>query len=90
MLLTIDNSGHPPESQQDEKTYAVKGILMEDENNVQHEGNYDHQTIEHLKLVLKKLQAVSKHLTGQLHHEKCEMCSDVQFPNPPLFVFFLR
>lgn len=72
MLLTVDNSGHPPESQQDEKTNAVKGILMEDENNVQHKGNDDHQTIKHLKLVLKKLQAVSKQLTSQLHHKECE------------------
>lgn len=70
MLLTVNNSGHPPEPQQNEETYSIKGVLMEDENNVQHEGNYHHQTIEHLKLVLKKLQAVSEQLTSQLYHEE--------------------
>ncbi len=72
MLLTINDSGHPPESQQDEETHPIKGVLMEDEDNVQHEGNHNHETIKHLKLVLKKLQAVSKKLTSQLHHEECE------------------
>lgn len=70
LLLTIDDSGHPPETQQDEETNSIKGVLMEDKNNVQHKGNYHHQTIKHLKLVLKKLSAVSKHFTSQLHHEK--------------------
>lgn len=72
VLLTIDNSGHPPESQQDEESYPIKGVLVEDENNVQHKGNYHHQTIEHLKPVLEKLQVVSKQLTSQLHQEECQ------------------
>lgn len=72
MLLTIDNSSHSPESQQDEQTKPIKGILVEYENNVQHKGNYHHQTIEHLKSVLEKLHAVSKQFTGQLHHEEGE------------------
>lgn len=70
VLLTINNSGHPPEPQQDEETYPIKSILVEDENNVQHKGNDHHQTVEHLKLVLEKLQVVSKQLTSQLYHEE--------------------
>lgn len=72
VLLTVDDSGHPPESQQDEETHPIEGVLMEDEDDVQHEGNDHHQTVKHLKLVVKELQAVSKQLTGQLHHEERE------------------
>lgn len=72
VLLTVDNPGHPPESQQDEETHPIKGVFMEDEHNVQHEGGHHHQSIKHLKLVLKELQAVSIQLPGQLHHEECE------------------
>lgn len=45
---------------------------MEDEDNVQDEGHHHHQTIKYLKLVVEKLQAVSKELPSQLHHEECE------------------
>lgn len=69
-LRTIDDSGHPPETQQDEETNPIEGVLAEDQNNVQHKGNYHHHTIKHLKLVVEKLSAVSKHFAGQLHHEK--------------------
>lgn len=72
MLLTIDNSGHSPESKQNEETYPIKGVLVEDEDNVQHKRNNHYQTIKHLKLVMKELQAVSKQLTSQLYHEECK------------------
>lgn len=72
--LTIDNSCHPPESQQDEKTYPIKGIFTEDESNVQHKGNDHHQTIKNLKLVVKELMAESKKLSSQLHKEKGNKC----------------
>lgn len=45
---------------------------MKDEDNVQHEGNYHHQTIKHLKLVVKELQAESVQFTSQLQHEERE------------------
>lgn len=69
-LLTIDYSGHPPESQQDEKTNPIKRVFMEEEGNIQHKGHNHHQTVKHLKLVIKKLQAISKKLPSQLHHEE--------------------
>lgn len=71
MLLTIDDSCHPPESEQDEKTDPIKCVFAEDESNIQHEGNYHHQTIEYLELVIEKLPAVSIKLSNQFHHEKC-------------------
>lgn len=70
MLLTIDYSRHPPESQQDEKTNPIKSVFMEEEGNIQHKGNNHHQTIKYLKFVIKKLQAISKKFSSQLHHEK--------------------
>lgn len=72
VLLTIDDSSHPPESQQDKETHPIKGILMEDEHNVQDKGNHHHGSIKHLKLVMKELNAVSVELTNQLHHEEWE------------------
>lgn len=69
-LLTIDDSGHPPETQQDEETKAIKGVLVEDEYNVQHKGNHHYQTIKHLKFVLEKLPAIGVKFTEELHHEK--------------------
>lgn len=71
MLLTIDYSCHPPESQQDEKTYPIKSVFMEEEGNIQYKRNYHHQAIEYLELVIKILLAISKNLSSQLHHEKC-------------------
>lgn len=71
MLLTIDYSCHPPESQQDEKTYPIKSVFMEEEGNIQYKRNYHHQAIEYLELVIKILLAISKKLSSQLHHEKC-------------------
>lgn len=71
MLLTIDDSCHPPKSQQDEKTYPSKCVFTEDESNIQHKGNYHHQTIKYLEFVIEKLLAVSKQLSDQLHYEKC-------------------
>lgn len=72
MLLTVDNSGHSPESQQDEETHPIKGVLMEDEYDVQHEGQHHNHTIKHFELVLEELQAIRKQLPSQLHHEECE------------------
>lgn len=72
VILTVDNSGHPPESQQDEETHRIKGVLVEDEDDVQHEGNHHHQTVKHLKLVLKEFQAEGVQLTSQFHYEECE------------------
>lgn len=68
--LTIDDSGHSPETQQDEEAEAIKGVLVEDEHNVQHEGNDHDQTVKHLKLVLEKLPAVGVEFAEELHHEK--------------------
>jgi len=72
--LTVNNPGHPPESQQDEETHPIKGIFMEDEDNVQQEGHHHHHTIKHLKLVLKELHLVSKQLPKQFHHKEGEKC----------------
>lgn len=71
MLLTIDYSCHPPESQQDQQTYPIKSVFMKDEGNIQHKGNCHHQTIEYLELVIEKLPTISKKLPSQLHHKKC-------------------
>lgn len=70
--LTVDYPGHSPKPQQDEETHPIKGIYVEDEDNVQDEGHQYHQSIEHLKLVLKKLQAKCIQLPYQLHHEEGE------------------
>ncbi|TNN44379.1 hypothetical protein EYF80_045421 [Liparis tanakae] len=43
------------ESKQDKETHSIKGVLMEDEHNLQYKGNHHHHTIKHLKLVLKEL-----------------------------------
>lgn len=69
-LLTVDDSGHPPQTQQDEETNAIKGVLVEDENNVQHKGNHHYQSIKNLKFVLEKLPAIGEKFTEELHHEK--------------------
>lgn len=72
VALTVDNPGYPPESEQDQKTYPIKGVLMEDEDNVQDERHYHHKTIKHLKFVQEEFQAVCKHLPSQLQHEEGE------------------
>lgn len=74
MLLTVDDSSHPPETQQDEQTHAIKSVLMKDEDDVQHEGDHHHQSINHFKLMLEELQAICKQLPSQLYHEECEQC----------------
>lgn len=72
MVLTVDDPGHPPQSQQDKETHPIEGVLVENEDNVQHEGHHHHQTIKHFKHVMEELQAVSKQLPCQLHHEERE------------------
>lgn len=72
VALTVDNPGYPPESEQDQKTYPIKGVLMEDEDNVQDERHYHHKTIKHLKFVQEEFQLVCKHLPSQFQHEEGE------------------
>lgn len=68
--LTIDDSGHPPETQQDQEAKAIKGVLMEDEDDVQHKGNHHDKTIKHLKFVIEELPAIGEEFPHQLHHEE--------------------
>lgn len=70
--LTVDDSGHPPESQQDEETHCIKRVFVKDEDDVHDEGHHHHQAVKHLKLVMQKLQAVREDLPSQLHHEERE------------------
>lgn len=68
--LTIDDSGHPPETQQDQESKAVEGVFVEDEDNVQHKGNHHDKTVKHLKFVIEELPAIGVELPHELHHEK--------------------
>lgn len=70
LSLTIDDSGHPPETQQDQEAEAVEGVLVEDEDNIQHKRNHHDQTIKHLKFVVEELPAIGEEFPHELHHEK--------------------
>lgn len=74
MSLTVNDSGHPPETKQNQEAHAVEGVLAEDEDDVQHKGQHHHYAVKHLKPVLEELQAVRKQLTDQLHHEERQKC----------------
>lgn len=70
--LTIDDSGHPPETQQDQEAKTIEGVFVKDEDNVQQKGNHHDKTVKHLKLVIEELKAVGVQLPHELHHEKGE------------------
>lgn len=74
VLLTIDDSSHSPETQQDKKTHSIKYIIMEDEDYVQHKRHHHHQSIKHLEFMLEELKAICEEFPGYLHHEECEKC----------------
>lgn len=70
--MTIDDPRHPPQTQHDEQTHPVEGVLVEDEGDVQHEGQHHHEPVKYLKLMLEELQAIRVQFSSQLHHEERE------------------
>lgn len=69
---TINDPGHPPQPEQDEQAHAVKGIFVGDVHDIQDEGHDYNDPIEHLKLVVEKLEPKRVQLKTQLHHEEGE------------------
>lgn len=69
---TINDPGHPPQSEQNEQAHAIKGVFFGDVHDIQDKGHDHDDPIKHLKLVVEKLEPKGVQLEAQLHHEEGE------------------
>lgn len=57
---TVDDAGHPPQPEQNQQAESLKLVLLEQEDEVEDEGNHHHNGIQDFKLVVKELHAEDK------------------------------
>lgn len=69
---TIDNSGHSPQSEEDEESKGLKLVLPEQEDNVEDKRHDDNNGIQDFKLVVEEFPAVDKEFKGHLHQKESQ------------------